>query len=222
MGSALDKETSPSHAQQGDWKLPNFNPCEPCPAGRAGRALKNDKNRAPSVLFDKDATQGSFNLSKLNRLGVNTPESRSMSPHVKSEQPSSKSDNSTNGEFSDWSESSSEQLESAVKAIAIKFGVLTPRYKELSTCYHDGKFATAEDEAFWLQVSQRVRNRTAQACYLKYKELHGSNVVRFMVPRSCGARHRNGGGTQAAKAVLAAQEAKAGARQARRHNNGFL
>ena len=73
-------------------------------------------------------------------------------------------------------------LQAAVLSVAKMKGIHPPRYNELSACY-DGQFLDHESHVFWVLVSKRIPDSTAEECFLKYKEkeLLNSGVARFTV-----------------------------------------
>lgn len=83
--------------------------------------------------------------------------------------------------LSDWGKGDLARLEAAVIAVAKSKNTHPPRYRELSTCYYDNQFATDESFHFWRRVALRVHTHNEDQCYLKYNELHGSDVARFVV-----------------------------------------
>jgi hypothetical protein len=90
-----------------------------------------------------------------------------------------------------WTENELALLETAVKSVARAEGVNPPRYRELSAAYNysNGHFLTASHFNFWLRVSHRVKVHNEEECYLKYNELHGTDVARFAAkapPRAQG------------------------------------
>ena len=220
MGSAQDKDAGPT--QKDDWALPGCNPCEPCPAGKV--AVKNRERRPLGTIFpfDKDTSQGSHLY--VNRQNWNSAETRSVSPYVKSGHTNDVRHqiNSTNEhENCDWTELDSHQLENAVKVVAMRAGMHVPRFRELNACYQDGKFGTSEDETFWQEVANRVRHHSAESCYFKYKELHGSGVARFAVPKISDTRHGHFGGSEMA-AIAPPHHAHTGSRHGRRHHSSVF
>jgi hypothetical protein len=80
-----------------------------------------------------------------------------------------------------WQEKDIAQLEASVIGVAKSQGIHPPRYNELSTCYADGEFQSDHAFDFWCRVAKLVRTHNHDECYLKYNEIHGSNVAHFYV-----------------------------------------
>ena len=206
MGSTLDKEQV-SHTQASIWTLPDFNPCEPCPAEIT---LMTDTRHPPPS--DKDNAPMAIKMNRKEKMQKRL-ENLLILPQTKTKQPFGENS------IADSSGIDPKLLETAVNTIAKKFGVPPPRYRELSTCYHDGRFTTAWDEEFWHRVSDQVHH-SAQACYLKYRELHGSDVARFIAPRICESKRGIIGCSAHDKEAASVLDARTtSTRKARRHSN---
>jgi hypothetical protein len=83
-----------------------------------------------------------------------------------------------------WTQDELTHLEAAVNLVAKHRGVHPPRYRELSKAYCNGQFLTEDAFNFWLRVSRKVKVHNEDECFLKYNELHGTDVVRFSVKES--------------------------------------
>jgi hypothetical protein len=96
---------------------------------------------------------------------------------------------------SNWQEKDIAQLEASVIGVARSQGIHPPRYNELSTCYADGEFQSDHAFDFWCRVAKLVRTHNHDECYLKYNEIHGSNVARFYVTEHAMPHKRHGHST---------------------------
>ena len=219
MGSSLDKELG-CHPKSGKCpNLPDFNPCEPCPTRNQE---KGGHRRVEHVLVFEDGSSESVNGHRKASNRHSFMECNPMSPNAKFENMEDVHHTSYEHHISDWSESDSHMLENAVRAVANKYRVHVPRYRELSACYQDGNFVTEEDEDFWLDVAHREGQHPARECYLRYNELHGSDVARFHAPRLGEAGHSHGERSAHEATLIAGREAHPESRMPRRHASHFL
>jgi hypothetical protein len=124
---------------------------------------------------------------------------------------------STGGHHVRWTDNELALLEVAVDVVSVSRGVPPPRYLELSACYSNGRFNSEKDRDFWLRVANKVDTRNGEECFFKYKELHGSDVVRFANKGHPAAHkaHRH----SAHDDELSGPNTPTSARRARRHES---
>ena len=82
---------------------------------------------------------------------------------------------------SEWTSSDDVLLENAVRKVAKDKCVDVPDWKELQGTFQVGAFLDDYHLEFWLLVARQLKPKSAQECYLRFYELHGSPVARFTV-----------------------------------------
>jgi hypothetical protein len=135
------------------WRIQGFDDCVPCPSPAK---TYNDDARPQNQTHDKAVLVSN---EKINMIYFADGE---MNEKIKV------IDNETL------------ILYAAVNSAAIAMGVDPPGYSEFNSTYNGRFFLSDEAKQFWVHVSHHFPDSSPSDCFLRYKELHCSDLARII------------------------------------------